>query len=319
MNDKIKKKLEVNTLFLLAFALFLLPFINTLTLAPDVILNTTSSNTSVTFSFNVSVRNVTIESNSIYLYWVIYTESGVDKFCPSINFSTPNSNTDSSEFKCPLTPSGGSGGGSGAVQTTTDKSLLSIELKPNYYYNSKKTLIYNNKTKFDGIAFEVIGKNLDEKNKILNLEIVNVSPQEVKNAFHSDIETLEVKESKILWTSDIITINKFNQTNISLLVGVEGILENLGTYLYSEGRLNINLNAPEKNANLLYSIGNEVWEGNPQGGILILLLVVIILGSINWRYKGIEKLNAWKERNKRKRKEDSERRLVALKRESFLN
>ena len=440
MNDKIKKKLEIHKLFLLAFALFLLPFVNALTLGIGTVLNTTSSNSSMTFSFNVSVQNVTIESNSVYLYWVIYTESGVDKFCPSINFSTPNSNKDSSEFKCPLTPSGGSGGtDSGAAQTgigenimgftphfykegievfptkafsgfsivtppgiqvdeikfdisgtntgpsielkivdaspqvfkdalpTTiqslevgeskilwtsalmetaqfeavspvnfwirisgedkstgeliyrekysgdisfekggvtieeEKPIFSIELKPHYYVGGKETLIYSDKTKFDGIAFEVIGKNLDRENRILNLSIVNASTQILKDSFPDTIKELLKGQKKTLWTSDIMAINKFNQTNISLWVGVEGILENQGTYLYSEGHLNINLNAPEKNANLLYSIGNKIWEGNPGGGILILLLIVIIIGSFNWKYKGIEKLKRWRERTKRKR------------------
>jgi len=65
----------------------------------------------MTFSITVSVQNVTINPNSIYLYWVIYTQANDTKFCTFINWTTPNTNKDSATFGCTGTvPIAGGGG-----------------------------------------------------------------------------------------------------------------------------------------------------------------------------------------------------------------
>lgn len=67
----------------------------------------------MTFSINVTAQNVTINSNSIYLYFVTYTVAGDLKFCTSMNWTTPNANKDSANFGCASTTPGFGGGAGG--------------------------------------------------------------------------------------------------------------------------------------------------------------------------------------------------------------
>lgn len=107
--------------------LLIFPLVSALTLSPGTILNTSSSNSSMTFSFNVNVKNVTINPNSIFLYWVTYTENGENKFSPSINFSDPNSNKDSSQFGSPLTDYGGGWVGEGTEEVVPKSTIIPTE------------------------------------------------------------------------------------------------------------------------------------------------------------------------------------------------
>ena len=105
-----KKKLS----FLLIFLLFSLASVSAITLSSGTVLNTTSSKTSATFSITITAQNITINPNSIYLYFIIYTQNNDTKFCVFKNLTTPNSNTDSSAFGCTGTaPSTAGGGGTG--------------------------------------------------------------------------------------------------------------------------------------------------------------------------------------------------------------
>ena len=55
---------------------------------------------------------MTVNPNSIYFYWVIYTVANDTKFCADLNLTTPNTNTDSASFGCIGTvPIWGPGGG----------------------------------------------------------------------------------------------------------------------------------------------------------------------------------------------------------------
>lgn len=180
--------------------------------------------------------------------------------------------------------------------------VFSVELKPHYYVEGKETLIYNNETYFGGISFEIIGENFDEKNRILNLSIVNSYPKELENSLPKNtVEMLRIKQEKTLWISDIIDTSQFNQTNISFWINVSGKHEKTNEVLYSEGHLNIIINNKiEEGSGLLFSIGNEVWEGNSAGGLLIVLVGILIISFGYWHYEGAEKLNKWRDKAERK-------------------
>ena len=178
-----------------------------------------------------------------------------------------------------------------------------VELNPHYYFGGKETLIYNNETKFDGISFEIIGKNFDEKNRILNLSIVNSSPEELGDSLPENIiEMLRIKQEKTLWVSQIIDVDKFSTNNLSFFVGVEGIHEKTREVLYSEGHLSIIINnRTGEEFGLLFSIGNKIWEGNSAGGLLIVLIGILIVGFGYWHYEGAEKLEKYRTKSERKR------------------
>jgi len=140
LNDK--KKL------ILLFVLALLPLISSVSLNPNTILNTTISNSSVTFSFNVNITNITINNNAIYMVNVNYTKDDVWEFCDFINYSVENSNLDSANFPCGTEDVEVSGvSGEGAVLRRIDK--FKDKIKKNflfiilliivgfYYYNQK--------------------------------------------------------------------------------------------------------------------------------------------------------------------------------------
>src|SRR3989344_3515923 len=90
-----------------------------LTINSGVVLNTTSSNSSITFSFNITAINFTVESGSVLIYGVAFSNSTGTYTCNDVNNSVPNSNIDSSGFSCTLQTSDsgssnpGSGGGGG--------------------------------------------------------------------------------------------------------------------------------------------------------------------------------------------------------------
>ncbi|MBW2984115.1 PGF-pre-PGF domain-containing protein [Candidatus Woesearchaeota archaeon] len=102
-----------------------------------VILNTTSSNSSVTFSFNINASNFTVESSYILLNGINFTNSTGTYTCDDVNHSTTNSNLDSSQFTCTLQssvsdpPNSSSGGGSSSYirpRSSTDSLKADVRI-----------------------------------------------------------------------------------------------------------------------------------------------------------------------------------------------
>lgn len=126
------------------FFIFLISFASAVTFDNTIILNTTSSNSSVTFSLEVNATNITIESTYIYLYNASFTNATGFYDCGEINHSETNTVLDSADFVCNFTEvsvpedeeitedtSGGSTGG-----TTYIPSLKDLELS--YSKNIRK-------------------------------------------------------------------------------------------------------------------------------------------------------------------------------------
>lgn len=91
-----KKKVWLIGLFFLA----LLPFVSAVTLDNTVVLNTTSSNTSLTFSVAINVSNFTVNSDSILLDGIV-CYGGFTPDYTIVLFNTPNTNFDSSIYCAP--------------------------------------------------------------------------------------------------------------------------------------------------------------------------------------------------------------------------
>lgn len=183
---------------------------------------------------------------------------------------------------------------------------LEISLKPHFFKDGRE-IIPTPEIQYSAISFEIIGKNSNERYRILNLSISDSYPIAFKKALPKNIiiEMLRIKQQKTLWISQVIDIEnlrQFNQTNISLWVGVGGIHEGTREAVYTEGHLDIILsNKTEEKPGLFFSIGDKIWENNPAAGILVILVLIIAVGFIFWKYKFSDKLEKYRIKSEKRR------------------
>ncbi len=182
---------------------------------------------------------------------------------------------------------------------------LEISLKPHFFKDGRE-ILPTPEIQYSAISFEIVGKNSNQRHRILNLSITDSYPIAFKDSLPQNIiEHLRIKQSKTLWISQIIDINdltEFNQINISLWVGINGVKEETYEMLYTEGHLNITLSdKTEEKPGLFFSIGDKIWEDNPAGGLFIILIGIVIAGFCYWKYKGAKKLANWREKAEQKR------------------
>ncbi len=123
--------MKKTTLFLIFF-LLVIPLTSTIIFNPGTVLNTTSSNSSMTFSFTVNATNLTINPTSIYLKTVSYVRDGEIKTCSFINHTAKNTNLASADFGCTgpsdiAAPPSGGGGGTTTSGPQFDIKILEIE------------------------------------------------------------------------------------------------------------------------------------------------------------------------------------------------
>jgi len=94
--------------YYLFLVIFLVSFVGAVTFDSSVVLNTSSSNSSVTFSVSVNITNITVESSYVYLYNVSFVNASGFYDCGDINHSDENSVLDSADFSCNTTEVEGS-------------------------------------------------------------------------------------------------------------------------------------------------------------------------------------------------------------------
>lgn len=86
--------------YLICVLVLMISFVSAVTFDDTVVLNTTDSNSSVTFSVEVNVTNVTVESTYVYLYNVSYLNAAGFYDCGNVNHSDVNVVLDSADFNC---------------------------------------------------------------------------------------------------------------------------------------------------------------------------------------------------------------------------
>lgn len=171
---------------------------------------------------------------------------------------------------------------------------LEIEIEPRYYYYSEEVLVYNNSTIFTGISFDIYGKNLNDFHRLLNITIID-SSSELKGKFSNDYQNLRISEKKLLFSSKIIDINKFNELNFTIFVGISAIDEETLLEIYSEDKFNFLINKPKEMEKPFFErLGDTMWEGNYNGGLFILFLSVFGIIFLFWYFKFGEKSNKWR-------------------------
>lgn len=125
-------KMERKILFLVFLILLVIPLTSAITFNPGTVLNTTSSNSSMTFSFTVNATNLTINPTSIYLKTVSYVRDGEIKTCSFINHTVKNTNLASADFGCTgpsdiAAPPSGGGGSTTTPGPQFDIKILEVE------------------------------------------------------------------------------------------------------------------------------------------------------------------------------------------------
>ena len=181
---------------------------------------------------------------------------------------------------------------------------FSIEIKP-YYFKDGREIIYTPDIEISALNFEIVGTNNNPKFRILNLTIIDSYPQLFKEVLPENmIEMLHIKQTKILFVSQLIDVNDFNQTNIDFWVGIQGVDEGTGELIYSEGHLNLTIpkvNEEKRNDGVLEKIGKKIWPSNPLGGLGVVVLVTFTGIFIFWKYKLSDKLGNWRGKSEKKR------------------
>lgn len=93
------KKNTTFFLFLCVIVLLILPTVSAVRIGTDVVFNTSSSNSSMTFSFDVYTPRFTINSTHIDIFNVSYTNGDfIGNFSTTLNWSEQNNNLDSARY-----------------------------------------------------------------------------------------------------------------------------------------------------------------------------------------------------------------------------
>jgi len=179
-------------------------------------------------------------------------------------------------------------------------SNFSIELDPHYYSNSREILVYNNETVYDGVSFDILGTNMDKTSRIVNLTIAKISPELLEGKFSDKEEKLISGQEKVLWSSKIIDLTKVEEKDLLFIVGVKGKNEVLKQEFYAEDQYLLSLNNPNmtnSETDIIKVIGEKVWEGNWQLGIVTVICSIIIIAFVGWKNKVGKKMELWRNKN----------------------
>ena len=181
-----------------------------------------------------------------------------------------------------------------------------VELKPHYFKDGRMVL---KNTSYNGIVFEISGTNSLEKSRILELQIVDASPQIFKDALNYSTSSLRILQERILWLSNLMDIDDFIEGNITFWIEVKGVNEKTNKELIAVDSTILFikiLKKLEQKDPWITSLGDKIWEDNWEGGLLILVVSITVVGFVWWRYNGSDKLDKWRDRAEQKRAEQKE-------------
>jgi len=188
-----------------------------------------------------------------------------------------------------------------AQEDSAQSHSFILRLDTHYYKDGQEILNYNENISHDGIVLDIYAQNKDNLSRIIDLQIVKVSP-ELEGKFSNDTKTLIFKETKLLWKSDFIDTTSFNNINTFLFVGVEGQNEMLSMVFYTEAQATYTKGGLVKSLNnqgidiqsLLDKIGKWLYPQNPKTGIYIFIALVVLVIFVIWRQEWVKKLEEWR-------------------------
>ncbi len=244
------------------FFLFFLPFIASFTLDSTTVLNTTVSNSSITFSITITVSEVTVEPTYIYLTSVLYTQDGETHTCATLNHSEANTVLDSADFPC----NGDEPEEPGAVGGNPTFSPSSEDLKEGY---SK-------------ILLEGWKVSIPFNDNNYELEVEQIYEDKIKFSVESKVFELNINETKK------IDLDGDNYYDLEVFIGsIDGARTQLEFKEIHEEVPTEEQEAQEEESKIgERKIKNWMWI---TGGAILLVIVVFVIWFFKTKYKRAKK------------------------------
>jgi len=312
----------VRELFFIFGVIFLFGFVGAVTLNQGIVLNTTTSNSSINFSFSINTSNFTIESNYVLLYGINFTNSTGTYTCDDVNHSESNSLLDSSDFTCSISTtssneessssSSGRGGGNWMgireqENVKENKLVITVGVGKNNPLNKniesnltglREIEINSNERIYGTIEFKVLEEipdncKIDENYVVYELfeinENFNISDFEsiklkygVNKNWIKENKIKEIKAIKCLPHYENISIEKLNESGEEEYFNIYSNSFSTWVILGTKEENNVGI---EKEKSEDVSIEDSFFEQNWYGGLLLILLFIIIYFIFNKKVK----------------------------------
>jgi len=188
-----------------------------------------------------------------------------------------------------------------ALDTTI--SPVDIQIKPTYFLEGNKIELFYKNQSYDGIGFEIVGKNHNYISRVLNISITDASPEFFKQSLPNNTVDLRILQEKTLFTSKIIPINEFVGKNISLFINLTGLHEKANQKISFSNQTVFKIEEIKVEETFFHQVGESVWEGNYTGGLFIGSIIILIILILLWKYQVNDWISEANEKSIKKRKE----------------
>lgn len=179
-------------------------------------------------------------------------------------------------------------------------SSLECSLNEHYYLNYREVLVYGNYS-FDGISFEVVGKNLDNSSRILNISITNSNPIQFESSLPDIPSDLRILQSKTLWISKIVDTKQFiDGEKINFTINISGFNEKNGLEENYTCSKEILIRTEENG--FFYKAGKIIMPSNPNLGIFLAFILILGILYFLWNFEIGKKIQNFKLRKIRRKK-----------------
>jgi len=185
-----------------------------------------------------------------------------------------------------------------------DTSISEVDIKvvPHYFLNGNEIKLFYKNQSYDGIGFEIVGKNHNYISRILGISIIDASPEFFKQSLPNTTIDLRILQEKTLFTSKIIPINEFVGKNISLWINLTGLHEKSNKKISFSNQTVFKIEEIKVEETFFYQVGNSIWEGNYTGGLFIGSIIILIILILIWKYQVMNWISEANEKSIKRRK-----------------
>jgi hypothetical protein len=165
------------------------------------------------------------------------------------------------------------------VGSSLASASITCELKPKYFSNGYE-LSNDNQTEITALSFQILVSNLDTVQRVISLSITNYSSNFGNLMPTNTVEFLRIKESKILWNTELIPTTNMN-TPEKFSLSISSMSEHNMSFETADCFKQISLPPKE---NLILDIGNKVSPSSPVVGLA--LVIILILLFLYFKFRG---------------------------------
>jgi len=184
----------------------------------------------------------------------------------------------------------------------TNISSVDISITPHYFLEGNEIKLFYKNQSYDGIGFEIIGKNHNYISRILNISIKDASPEFFKQSLPNNTVDLRILQEKTLFTSKIIPIDEFVGKNISLFINLTGLHEKANKKISFSNQTVFKIEEIKVEETFFNQVGNSIWEGNYTGGLFIGSIIILIILILIWKYQVMNWISEANEKSIKRRK-----------------